>query len=127
MIDLIGIPFVDGGRDLKGCDCWGLTMLAFKRYGFDLPDFSISCFASGLIDGQVREQKRLWRKIDAPVDPCVVTFRIDPDVPDLVTHLGVYVGWGRFLHTMIKRNSVTERLDHPYFVNRIEGYYVFAG
>ena len=130
MIDLIGIPFVDKGRDLNGCDCWGLVMLAFARYGVELPNYAISCFASGLIDSQIKsEQARnpLWREVENPVAPCLVTLRTDPDAPDLVTHLGTYIGGGRFLHTMIKRNSVTERLDHPYFINRIEGYYVFAG
>ena len=31
--DLIGVPFVDGGRDKNGLDCWGLVKEAFRRQG----------------------------------------------------------------------------------------------
>ena len=125
--DLIGIPFVNGGRDLSGCDCWGLTLLAFKKHGINLIDYRISCFASNLIDLQVESDKSAWRKISEPTEPCLMVMRIDSDAPDLASHIGTYIRRGRFLHTMIKRNSVIERIDHPYFVNRIEGFYAYTG
>jgi len=125
--DLIGIPFVNGGRTRSGCDCWGLTVLVFKEFGIDLPDYRISCFASDLIDGQISKERCQWKRINKPEPPCLVTLRIDPEAPGLVTHLGVCVGENKFMHTMIKRNSVIERMDHPYFKNRIEGFYAYAG
>ena len=37
--DLIGIPYVDYGRDPhKGLDCWGLAMELYRRRGIQLPD-----------------------------------------------------------------------------------------
>ena len=40
--DLIGVPFVDGGRDTNGMDCWGLVRECFKRQGIVVKDYGIS-------------------------------------------------------------------------------------
>lgn len=38
---LIGIPFVEKGRSLAGCDCWGLVRLALARgFGLSVPDYT---------------------------------------------------------------------------------------
>jgi len=37
----IGIPFVELGRDIKGCDCWGLTrLICMNELGFTVPSFT---------------------------------------------------------------------------------------
>lgn len=36
--DLIGIPFLEYGRTLKGLDCYGLAIEVYKRYGKTLED-----------------------------------------------------------------------------------------
>ena len=40
--DLIGVPFMDGGRDKNGMDCWGLVREYFKRQGIVVKDYGIS-------------------------------------------------------------------------------------
>ena len=124
--DLIGIPFKDGGRDLNECDCLGLVLLAFKKHDISLPDYRISCFASELVNDQINQARKEWKPIGDPVEPCLIVLRTDFYMPDMLSHLGTYIGGDRFLHTMIKRNSCIERLDHPYFRNRIEGFYAYA-
>lgn len=124
---LIGIPFINGGRDYAGADCWGLVMLAYKElFGIVLPDYTISCFATEDIDHQVSRDRGKWTHIEEPEAPSAVVMRIDYRMPMMCNHIGVYVGEGRMLHTLKKQNSVLQRIDHPYFSRRIEGYYAFA-
>ena len=50
--DLIGVPFVDGGRDAKsGLDCWGLVKEVFRRQGYEVPDYHISAIEAADIAG----------------------------------------------------------------------------
>ena len=54
--DLIGLPFIDGGRDPSvGFDCWGLSTEVFRRYGIELPDYKISCEDASRISRQIDE------------------------------------------------------------------------
>ena len=55
--DLIGKPFVSGGRDVEiGMDCWGLVMEIYMRYGVRLPDFKVDAFAFNAIDALAGEE-----------------------------------------------------------------------
>lgn len=123
----IGIPFENGGRTIQGADCWGLVMLVFEHFGVQLPDYQINCFATDDINGQIDQARNEWRPIRRPEAPCLVVMRIDPDVPQACNHLGVYVGNGFMIHTLIRQDSHLERMDHPYFKRKIEGFYRYAG
>ena len=49
--DLIGIPFVRGGRDpQRGMDCQGLVMAALARWGCDVPDYDPGVYDARSID-----------------------------------------------------------------------------
>ena len=123
--DFIGIPFQDGGRTKAGCDCWGLVRLVYSSLGVEVPDYKISCFASSEVSDAVEENRYKWHRILKPVTPCLVTLKLAMALPGFVTHLGVYVGYGKFLHTMKKRNSAIEKITHPFYNKRIEGFYEF--
>ena len=123
--DLIGVPFVDGGREMAtGLDCWGLFILARKCFGFSTPDYAISCFATDLIDRAVAQAfLEQWRTIEKPSPGRSLAMRIDIDNPEAVLHFGVYVGGHRFLHTLKKTGVIQTRLDDRYFGRKIIGYY----
>jgi len=123
----IGIPFVNGGRSIaRGADCWGLAMLAYRGlWGIELPDYRVSCFATADINDTVDSQRAQWRRTAQPEVPCLVVMRIDPNIPEACNHLGVYVGNGFMLHTLAKQHSVLERIAHPYFTRKIEGFYAY--
>ena len=68
--DLIGRPFVDGGRGPENFDCWGLATDVFRRHGKILPDFlqfdSIKTVKQYLCENgkSVKEQRRFSKLTD---------------------------------------------------------------
>ena len=129
MIDLIGIPFKNGGRDRSGMDCWGLAMAAYRHFNITLPDYGIDAGHDDAINAQylIQMHNPDWVEIANPAVPCVVALRTSPECPDLVTHVGVYIGNGRFLNINERMNSYVERIAHPWFAPRIEGYFCYVG
>ncbi|HML32910.1 C40 family peptidase [Sporomusa sphaeroides] len=120
--DLIGLPFIDGGRNpTVGLDCWGLSTEVFRRYGIILPDYKISCEDASRIHSEVNEQRSWWRRCegDIPV-PALVVIRFTV----YCDHTGVYIGQGRFIHTRKRIGVNIDRIDNPAWANRIEGFYV---
>ena len=123
--DIIGVPFVDGGRNIKtGFDCWGLSLEVFKRYGFNLPDYKIGCFEFELIDERIEAQKDCWICCDssAPPVPSLVVMRWGAGL--MCNHTGVYIGAGRFIHTRQKIGVNIDLIDSPAWRKIIEGYYI---
>ena len=123
--DLIGIPFLNGGRDPKvGLDCLGLVIEIHKRRNITLPDFSIDANDKDMIFKMVCLQKmhEQWEKIDDPEVGCVILFR--NSCGPFVNHLAVSLGGVEFIHTLERTGgSVIERLDHPFWRNKIDGHY----
>jgi cell wall-associated NlpC family hydrolase len=124
--NLIGIPFIDGGRDPKvGLDCWGMVMLAARYFGYEMPDYKMSCFDSLRIGVTAASemQGRRWQKLECPVPGCVVAMAADPEMPEMVNHVGTYIGKGEFLQTTAKTGSIKTSIHDPYWKNKIKGYY----
>lgn len=127
--DLIGVPFLDSGRDPnRGLDCWGLVMEVYRRVGVELPDYGKSvpsAYASGSSDVAARnaEATGRWLKVDTPSACDLVAMRTDRRVPTAINHFGVCIGRGRFLHTIKPRNAHIARLDAIEWANRVVGFY----
>lgn len=53
----VGIPFLDGGRGLVGCDCWGLVRLVYSAVlGIELPTYGeISAADVARVTTRIRE------------------------------------------------------------------------
>lgn len=119
-LDLIGTPFVDGGRDKKGLDCWGLAKELYHRRGIDLPDFNISAMATDRITGELLANKPLWRKLQEPELYCIVVIRLI--CHGWADHVGIYLGNNKFIHAYRATGVVIDRLSR--WRSRIIGYYV---
>lgn len=119
--DLIGLPFVDGGRDpTVGLDCWGLSTEIFRRYGVDVPDYKISCEDASSINHKLKEQLQFWRRCEGEIPiPALVVIRFTV----YCDHTGVYIGQGRFIHTRKGVGVNIDRVDSPAWAKRIEGFY----
>ena len=125
--DLIGKRFVNGGRKpVTGLDCWGLVMEVYRRYGISIPDFTVDAFAFQAIDvlaGKAVES-RVWERVHEFRDkdaPLVVLMRMHPK---LITHVGVYIGHNRIIHTMKMTGIITSRASA--LKSRIVGYYRYV-
>lgn len=118
----VGIPFIEGGRSLEGCDCYGLVRLVLAaEFGINLPEMAPysdmdARKTAGMID-QARPEVE-GRTVLAPHDGDVVIMRYH----GLPSHVGVFIG-GRILHTERGTGSVLESATSPRIAGRITEYY----
>lgn len=126
----IGCPFRNHGRGeldtVSGkptYDCYGLFMAIYREYGIELPDFKISCFATKKIREQFEEEVGKWEKLETPDAPCAVAMATRIDWPGMVCHFGVYIGHGKFIHTLRDTASFVSTVYDPYWKKQIKGYY----
>lgn len=129
MNGFVGIPFVDGGRDRSGCDCWGLVRLVHSEVaGIELPSYG---------EISARELLAVSRRMDAAVqaDPwrdvsgeprrvmdCVVMKSLS-GAENRAWHCGIMMDEKRMLHTEKGADSHTVPLGHPSVASRIIGFF----
>lgn len=99
--DYVGIPFVFGGSDHDGCDCWGLVRLIYReQLGVTLDRYSdINPRDMRRVARAVTEQASsnvIWSEIDTPAEFDVVAMRIGAG--SLLAHVGIAVSERQFLH-----------------------------
>jgi cell wall-associated NlpC family hydrolase len=123
--DLIGVPFVDDGRDVTGLDCWGLAMLVLARLGKQIPDYRVRCDATDEISTLVETAKTdsRWKQVETPIPGDLVAIRADSRIPDAVQHFGVYIGEGRFIHILVNHGVAIARISDRFWIRKIAGYY----
>lgn len=120
--DLIGKPFTDGGRGPDTYDCYGLASEIFRRYGVDLPEYSICCEDASSINAAIDGNRKTWvRCEDEPPVPSMVVMRLGSE---WCNHTGVYIGHGQFIHTRERIGVHIDRIDAINWRHRIEGIYV---
>ena len=122
--DLIGKPYREDseprGRDKY--DCWDLVVEVLKREGIILPE---DLFTNHILTNihAITEQKNLqerFEKCGENVIPSIAVFR--PRL-DMITHAGVHLGEGRFIHSTSKKGVCIENINHPLWRNRFDGFY----
>ena len=123
MSELVGIPWVAGGRSYEGADCWGVVKLAAKAlFRFTLPDYqyvpepmrgTFIDAASGL---------NCWTKINVPAAGAVVV--LAPKGWNAPTHVGIMVDNSRMLHSTDSKPNGSSRLNT---IDQIEKVYTVIG
>ena len=121
----VGIPFVDRGHCASGCDCWGLVRYIYSNeVGIELPDFDISAFDVDRVVDQMERSKKEWDDVTKSPEPYdVVAMHLGTRYFGMVNHVGVYMGDGKFIHTMEKTGSMVNRLSDAVWTPRILGIY----
>lgn len=85
----MGSPYQWGGTDANGFDCSGLIQYAYGKFGIVLPRMS-------------RDQARMGRAVDREVGalrPGDVLAFSEAGTASRVTHVGLYIGEGQFIHS----------------------------
>ncbi|NLI92725.1 MAG: LysM peptidoglycan-binding domain-containing protein [Peptococcaceae bacterium] len=105
---LVGTPYVFGGMSKTGFDCSGYTKYVFAHSGITLPRTSFAQFASGTAVS--RSELR-------PGDLVFFTTYAKG-----ASHVGIYIGGGRFVHADNPRLDVTiTSLSDGYYSSRYLG------
>ncbi len=105
----LGTPYRYGGRSPReGFDCSGLVQYTHRQAGIDVPRTARD---------QYKASRPVSRRQLRPGD--LVFFRIDGR---RVSHVGIYLGDGRFIHAPSSgRKVTTARLDDPYWRRHYTG------
>lgn len=102
--ELIGIQYKWGGASTKGFDCSGFTRYVFKQFDIELPHYS-------------KGQSYLGYKVE----------KSELRTGDLVffntggygiSHVGIYIGNGKFVHAATDEGVVINPLDESYYAKR---------
>jgi len=102
-------------------------MEAQRRFGNNVPDFQIPCKATARIGEAVSSEIGRWERIEEPEAGCAVLMALSPEMPEVVQHFGVYVGGGRFLHTLEKTGSILSSAHDGFWKLKIRGFYRWIG
>lgn len=117
--ELIGVPFVNGGRGPDSFDCYGLIMHLLKEDGIDIPDY-ISPTGGAKIMAIFNSEIRLWQECKKR-HGVILLFKVPGNL-----HVGYYLGNDTFIHTWEKSGGVTiERLST--WERRLVGIYEYIG
>ena len=115
--DLVGKPFKEGAMGPDKYCCWGLALEVFRRAGVALPDYHIS---QDSVAGGVTENRDKWVRCTGEIPvPALIVFT----TTGMCDHVGVYLGFGKFIHAHETAGVVITRTDHIFWKKRIEGYY----
>lgn len=105
----IGIPYRYGGTSRRGMDCSGFVIRIFLDvYGMRLPHKTTALYRKG-----VRVTIRSLRIGD-------LVFFQDPGQAE-PSHVGMYLGDGRFIHASSSRGVIISGLNEKYYRNRFIG------
>ena len=104
----LGVPYRYGGNTRRGLDCSGLSHIIYKNaYGVTIPRSTAQLTKT--------KMKKVSRSDLKPGD--LVFFATSRD-RSKITHVGIYLKDGRFIHASTKRGVVVDNLTDGYYHDR---------
>jgi cell wall-associated NlpC family hydrolase len=127
--EYVGLEFVDGGRDRRGVDCWGLVRLVYlERLKIVLPDFAeIRAYDGKAVAAAISENAALktWVSVVAPSvkEYDVVVMRGHVGGFGMPRHVGVVAPYQTVLHIEHGVDAICPRIASTTIKDRIIGFY----
>lgn len=124
--NLLGIPWVERGRDTSGFDCYGLVIYCYKHFlDIDLPEFEyiVADIESKLTTVRNAQFAHSFKQVarPQPMDIVLLNYFGSP------THVALYLGESYILHVSNREATYRSRLTDMdglrTIESRIEGYY----
>ncbi|MFA7279822.1 MAG: NlpC/P60 family protein [Sterolibacterium sp.] len=123
----VGMPFVDGGRDRKGCDCWGLVRLIYQNeLKIELPSYGeisatdLVSIRDAMVDG--RHNVETWVPVvGTPKEFDVVVMAWAGR--NFAGHVGIAIDGLRLIHTEKGVDAAIVPMKHMSIKHRILGVY----
>ena len=100
----VGVPYRYGGESPRGFDCSGLVHYAYARAGIEVPRTTREL---------LRHARRVPLSKLRPGD--VLFFRV---APPKISHVGLYIGDGRFVHAPSSGKKVSYSSLNDYYWSR---------
>lgn len=111
---LIGTPWVIGGRDTTGFDCWGLLWYVYRtQFGIELPNYPERQPLNVSENWRIAQQEMAsphWRQIVKPSHGDAIGLSASRKV---IHHVGIFldVDGGLVLHATDKRHVVAQSIQ----------------
>ena len=106
--DLLGVPYVYGGKSPWGFDCSGFVSYVYENHGISIH----RCADEQMQDGLIVAREELQ-----PGD--LVFFSVYG--PWLASHVGIYIGGGKMIHASSSRGICISSLDSDYWASTYVG------
>jgi cell wall-associated NlpC family hydrolase len=124
VLPLVGAPFVDGGRDRLGLDCWGFVRLVYLELGLELPLY-------GDVYDRTTERETIARHVEATAREWVEVPAGAERPGDVVLlrllgrpmHVGMVIEPGLMAHADPVAGVVVERYRGCLWAKRVQAFY----
>ena len=109
----IGVPYSWAGSSPAGFDCSGFVYYAMKQSGYSISRVSASTYYD------------MGKSVKEPQPGNLVFFGKTPESKQVITHMGIYIGDGQFIHASSSKGVMISPLSQTYYKTRLAGFKSF--